>query len=83
VDEHSTRLVIRLRARLNVLGMLRALPPLVWPFWLLIEPGIFVMERKMMLGIKRHAERLATETGPAAAVTIGEPEPVGVPGGAA
>jgi hypothetical protein len=66
VDERSTRLVTRVRARLNVLGMLRALPPLVWPFWLLIEPGIFVMERKMMLEIKRHAERLATESAPLA-----------------
>jgi hypothetical protein len=75
VDEHSTRLVIRLRARLNVLGMLRALPPLVWPFWLLIEPGIFIMERKMMLEIKRHAERQATDSGLAAMATVGEPQP--------
>jgi hypothetical protein len=81
VDERSTRLVTRLRARLNVCGMLRALPPLVWPFWLCIDPGIFVMERKMMLEIKRHAERLAAEPGRADAVMIEEHEHVGAPGG--
>jgi hypothetical protein len=53
----STRLIARLRGRLSVRGMLRALPPTVWPFWFLIEPGVFVMERKMMLEIKRLAEQ--------------------------
>jgi hypothetical protein len=50
VDESRTRLVSRWRAS--------------WPrtpatvFWLLIsEPGSFLMERKMLLGIKRRVER--------------------------
>ncbi len=51
LDEFHTRLVSRWRAR--------------WPrtpatvFWLLIsEPGSFIMERKMLLGIKRRVERM-------------------------
>lgn len=59
-DAHSTRLVTRLRGRLRFVKMVRALPPLVWPFWLLIDPGVFLMERKMMLEIKRLAEGLAS-----------------------
>jgi hypothetical protein len=55
----STRLVTRLRGRMSFRRMLRALPPTVWPFWLVIEPGIFVMERKMLLEIRRLAERSA------------------------
>jgi hypothetical protein len=45
---------------MSFLGMLRTLPPLVWPFWILIDPGVFVMERKMMTEINRHAESPAT-----------------------
>ena len=56
LGDDSTRLVARLRGRMNFRRMLSALPPTVWPFWLVIEPGVFVMERKMMLGIKRLAE---------------------------
>src|SRR5215216_2511612 len=65
VDESSSRLVTRLRARMSFLGMLRALPPAAWPFWIFIDPGVFVMERKMMTEIKHHAESLATEAGDA------------------
>jgi len=52
----ATRLVTRVRARFSYGAMLRAVPPPLWPMWLLIEPGIFVMERKMLLEIKRLAE---------------------------
>ncbi len=52
----GTRLVARVRARVGWRGMLRALPPWVWPFWFFIDPGIFVMERKMLLEIKKLAE---------------------------
>jgi hypothetical protein len=37
--------------------MMRAVPAYLWPLWLLIEPGVFVMERKMLLEIRRLAER--------------------------
>ena len=60
-EESTTRLVARLRARVSLPGMLRALPAWVWPSWFLIEPGVFIMERKMLLGIKARAERLARE----------------------
>jgi hypothetical protein len=63
VDESSTRLVTRLRGRMSFPKMLRALPPAVWPFWMFIDPNVFVMERKMMTEIKRHAEDLATRAG--------------------
>jgi hypothetical protein len=36
--------------------MLRTTPPWSWPTWLLIEPGAFIMERKMLREIKRLAE---------------------------
>ena len=36
--------------------MLRSTPPYTWPFYLLIEPGAFLMERKMLKEIKRLAE---------------------------
>jgi uncharacterized protein YndB with AHSA1/START domain len=52
----KTRLVTRVRARYSLRGMLKALPWYTWPFWLLIDPGVFVMERKMLLEIKKHAE---------------------------
>jgi hypothetical protein len=61
VDEHATRLVTRVRAHVRVQGMLRALPPTTWPLWVLIDPGVFVMERKMLLEIKRLAEAHASE----------------------
>lgn len=62
LGDNSTRLVTRLKGRMNFRLMLRALPPTVWPFWLVIEPGVFVMERRMMLEIKRLAERSARAT---------------------
>ena len=38
------------------------LPPAVRPFYLLfMEPGSLIMERKMLLGIKTRAERLARD----------------------
>jgi hypothetical protein len=52
----STRLVTRVRARFDYQRMARAVSPLMLPMWLLIEPGIFVMERKMLSEIKRLAE---------------------------
>lgn len=69
IDEESTRLVTRVRARMSFAGMLRAIPPPVWPFWLFIDPGVFVMERKMMTEIKRHAEQLLSDAGCAQTVT--------------
>jgi hypothetical protein len=57
--EDRTRLVTRVRARYSLRGMLRALPWFTWPFWLFIDPGVFVMERKMLIEIKKHAERRA------------------------
>lgn len=59
--EQSTRLVTRLRGRMSFRRMLRALPPTVWPFWVLIDPGVFIMERKMLSEIKRRAESFAHE----------------------
>jgi hypothetical protein len=51
----ETRLVSRVRARINM-------RTLAGPFWLaLLDPGQFVMERKMLLLIKQRAERLAAE----------------------
>lgn len=52
----STRLVTRLRATADWRRMFRETPPLEWPFMLLLDPGVFVMERKMLLEIKRLAE---------------------------
>ena len=54
--ENKTRLVTRVRARYSMLGMFKALPWYTWPFWLLIDPGVFVMERKMLIEIKKRAE---------------------------
>jgi hypothetical protein len=56
VDAHTTRLITRVRARFDFMRALRSMPPLMWPFWLLIDPGVFVMERKMLMEIKRLAE---------------------------
>ena len=62
----GTRLVTRLRANISFRGMLRHTPPYTWPFWLLIDPGVFIMERKMLLEIKRRAETHAQGDSPAA-----------------
>ncbi len=45
----STRLI--LRTRTNAVG----------GFWTVIHPGVFVMERGLLLGIKQRAEALATQ----------------------
>jgi hypothetical protein len=56
VDSTTTKLQIRLRGE----GRPSALAALFMPFDLLVfEPAHFIMERGMMLGIKRRAERSA------------------------
>jgi hypothetical protein len=52
-----TRLVTRVSARYSLRGMLKGLPWYTWPFWLFIDPGVFVMERKMLKEIKKHTEQ--------------------------
>ena len=59
-DDGATRLVARLRARWPVRGAMRALLGA-------LEPGMFAMQRKMMIEIKRRAEGLAHERMPAVA----------------
>ncbi len=56
VDGGTTRLISRNRFRLPSLAMRVAMLPM--------EPGSLIMERKMLLGIKQRAERLA-RSGPA------------------
>ena len=56
VGERSTRLIARVRGRMDVGTVLRETPVATWPIWFLIEPGAFIMERKMLLEIKRLAE---------------------------
>jgi hypothetical protein len=60
IDDHSTRLVTRVHGHWSWLGMLRDNPPYTWPFYLLLEPGAFVMERKMLLEIKARAEGMSS-----------------------
>lgn len=48
VDAHSTRLLLRTRSNFTD-GAMRAI-------FAVIEPGVFVMERGMLLGIKQRAE---------------------------
>jgi len=51
LDESTTRLVVRVRGRYE--------PPWLAPlFYALLEPAHFLMERKMMLGIKQRAEKV-------------------------
>jgi len=54
-DGGSTRLISRNRFRLPTLGAKLGILPM--------EPGSLVMERKMLLGIKSRAERLASGAG--------------------
>ena len=56
IDERRTRLVTRARGAWSYRKMLRSTPPYTWPFYLLVEPGAFLMERKMLKEIKRLAE---------------------------
>ncbi len=62
VNEQTTRLVMRVRARFDYRRMLAVLPPFVWPMWLFIEPGSFIMQRKMLLELKRRAESTMTNS---------------------
>jgi hypothetical protein len=55
IDESSTRLISRVRARTRR----RSASALVWK--LLLDPGQFAMERKMLLEIKALSEELARE----------------------
>jgi len=66
IDGHSTRLITRVRSRWSYRDMLAATPVYTWPIWLFVEPGIFIMCRKMLLEIKRLAER--------GTVKVGEPQ---------
>ncbi len=52
IDDHTTRLVERWRADYGP-GLLNT-----WFYRLFMEPGAFIMERKMLLGIKARAERV-------------------------
>jgi hypothetical protein len=51
-----TRLVTRARGAWSWTAMLRDTPVYTWPFYLLLEPGAFVMEWRMLRGIKARAE---------------------------
>lgn len=55
VDDETTRLITRVRARIN-----RWTPASV--LWTaLMDPGVYIMERKMLVGIKQRAEAMADE----------------------
>ena len=69
VDTRSTRLVTRVRARWSYRQTMRTTPPWAWPMWLLIDPGAFIMERKMLKEIKRLAEAHSPSSQPGGAVT--------------
>jgi hypothetical protein len=56
VDAHRTRLVTRVHGAWSYLQMLRDTPPTMWPFYLFIEPGAFIMQRKMLLEIRERVE---------------------------
>lgn len=61
LDERTTRLIVRGRGRFENpdLG-----PVLNFLYWRLVfEPAHFVMERKMMLGVKKRAERASRAEG--------------------
>jgi hypothetical protein len=62
-EGQRTRLISRTRYHLNWGTLLRMLPPRFVPFYLLFEPGEFIMVRKMLLGIKQRVER-ATSSAP-------------------
>ena len=56
--QQATRLVTRCRARWSYRRMLKKMPLYALLPWLLIEPGAFIMERKMLLEIKERTERV-------------------------
>jgi hypothetical protein len=59
VDERTSRLVTRVRAKWTYADVMKKTPAATWPMWLLLDPGVFIMERKMLLGIKERAEASA------------------------
>ena len=59
IDARRTRLVTRVHGDWRWGQMLRDTPVSAWPFYLLIEPGAFVMEWQMLRGIKARAEAWA------------------------
>ncbi|MFN8597993.1 MAG: SRPBCC family protein [Anaerolineae bacterium] len=65
IDAHTTRLIERWRADYGP-GLLNTLG-----YRLLMEPGAFIMQRKMLLGIKARAEK-----SDAASEAVYEPDPV-------
>jgi hypothetical protein len=58
VDAENTQLIVRWRARMNVFKS-----PLAFALGLFIEPIEFILERRMMLGIKERAEKLNQSKG--------------------
>jgi hypothetical protein len=58
LDDRRTRLVTRVHGAWSYPRMFRDNPPWTWPFYLLIEPGAFVMEWKMLREIEARAERM-------------------------
>ena len=70
-EEGATRLISRNRIAIPAASLAGRLGMLV------MEPGSLVMERKMLLGIKERAERLAANP---VEQTKPQPEPVGVAG---
>jgi hypothetical protein len=71
IDARRTRLVTRVHGAWSYPRMVRDNPPWTWPFYLLIEPGAFLMEWKMLREIRTRAERMpeASDAG-APATTI-------------
>jgi hypothetical protein len=59
IDEGRTRLVTRVHGDWSWRGILRDTPVFTWPFYLLMEPGAFLMERRLLLGIRDRAEAMA------------------------
>jgi hypothetical protein len=55
-ENGATRLVTRVRGAWSLTRLLHETSPLAWPFYALIEPGAFIMERRMLREIKRLAE---------------------------
>jgi hypothetical protein len=55
----TTRLITRVHADWSYRRILAEQNALAWPMWLLIEPGAFIMTRKMLMEIRRLAEASA------------------------
>lgn len=65
LDARRTRLVTRVRGGWSWRGMMRDTPVYTWPFYLLMEPGAFLMEWKMLREIRDRAEASAAAPEPA------------------